>query len=110
MCIRDRYRHPVLCLEHTSMVNLGEASDQRLFDRFCSTFMRYGNVQAYSLPLHQLAWQQIQPAEHLGQDCATYKWSQSQTEVDVYVQIPNQIRRHEVIGVPLLLVMHNSAF
>ncbi|KAL0034980.1 hypothetical protein WJX79_003981 [Trebouxia sp. C0005] len=53
--------------------------------------------QAYSLPLHQLAWQQIQPAEHLGQDCATYKWSQSQTEVDVYVQIPNQIRRHEIV-------------
>jgi hypothetical protein len=71
--------------------------------------MHYRNVQAYSLPQHQLAWQQIQPAEHLGQDCSTYKWSQSQTEVDVYVQIPTQIRRHEVICLSLLFVMHNSA-
>ncbi|DBA98111.1 hypothetical protein WJX77_010113 [Trebouxia sp. C0004] len=53
--------------------------------------------QAYSLSQHQLAWQQIQPAGYLGQDCATYKWSQSQTEVDVYVQIPTQIRRHEIV-------------
>ncbi len=71
--------------------------------------MHYVNVQAYSLPQHQLAWQQIQPVEHLGQDCATYKWSQSQTEVNVYVHIPAQIRRHEVIWLPLLLVMHNCA-
>lgn len=71
-------------------------------------YLHHRHVQAYSLPQHQLAWQQIQPAEHLGQDCATYKWSQSQTEVDVYVQIPTQIRRHEVIWLPLLFAVLNS--
>ena len=53
-------------------------------------------LQAFSMSEQQRAWQQIQPVPNLGQDCGTYKWMQSQTEVEVFVLVPSQIRRHEV--------------
>ncbi|KAL3132324.1 hypothetical protein ABBQ32_008902 [Trebouxia sp. C0010 RCD-2024] len=49
------------------------------------------------VPSHKQAWEQIQPASDLGQDCGTYKWSQTQTEISVFVQLPEQTRRHEVV-------------
>ena len=52
--------------------------------------------QAYLVPAYKQTWEQIQPASDLGQDCGTYKWCQSQTEVCVFVQLPEQIRRPEV--------------
>lgn len=54
-------------------------------------------TQAFSVPHHQQVWKYLQPVSDLGLDCGTYKWSQNQTEVDVFVQLPQQTQRHEVV-------------
>ena len=63
----------------------------RVYSTSCMTAL-----QTSLTPAHMQAWQQIQPASDLGQDCSTYKWSQTQTEVCVYIQLPEHLRRHEV--------------
>lgn len=53
-------------------------------------------MQAFAMPSQQIAWSLIQPAEDLGLDCGTYKWFQNQAEVEVFVPIPDNVRRQEV--------------
>lgn len=53
-------------------------------------------MQAFALPCHQVAWNRIQTPQGLGIDCGTYKWVQSQTELEVFVPIPENVKRQEV--------------
>ena len=77
--------------KHTMVKQVLTLTQSYLQLKFDSTLL-----QAFSLTAQQSAWHQIQPIADLGQDCGTYKWTQSQTEVDVFVRVPSQIRRHEV--------------
>ena len=88
-----------MSLEHSSVhvQHLWSLEKSSLWCRICCVTLKFDtDVQAFAMPCQQKAWTQIHPPQDLGLDCGTYKWSQSQTEVYVFVPLPHNIRRHEV--------------
>ena len=77
--------------------------------RVCNT-PRIPALQTSLAPARIQAWEQVQPASDLGQDCSTYKWSQTQTEISVFVQLPEHLRRHEVRPTPFGSALDPTAF
>ena len=66
-------------------------------------------MQAFALPHKLLAWSRVQLTKDLGMDCGSYKWMQNQTEVEVFVPIPKNVKRQEVMLWQLLAASSSVA-